>query len=244
MTVQLRRALSSSLQGQISYTWSHALDLLSNGGLLGFGYDSYLSQIDPLNERRLNYSNADYDVRHNLTLDFVWNIPAPFQNRLLSEVLGGWSLADKTNAYTGTPFSVYDGQLGFGVLAVVTDPNIRRSCGHASLKTPCFAAAQFQSPDAQTTYGNVPRNWFRGPGYFDVDTSLYKTIARREHLRFVVGASAFNLLNHTNLADPNSDVSGSGVGLITFAGSPPSSPYGLYGGPTGRAVVVTGKLAF
>lgn len=253
MTALLRRTFGSSLQGQISYTWGHSLDLLSNGGILNFAYDSLVWQMDPTASRRLNYSSSDYDVRHSLTLDFIWQLPIKPDNRLLRSLLGGWGVAGTLNAHTGTPFSVFDRQIAgrattnlatSAVLADVTDPYIHFTCGHSSITTSCFTAAQFATPATQTDFGNFPRNSFRGPGYFDTDTSLYKTVPIRERVQLTIGASAFNLLNHTNLADPQQDVASPGLGLTQFAGAPPSGPFGAQAGPTGRALVVTGKLAF
>ena len=253
LTGSFRRAFGSSLQGQISYTWSHALDALSNGGILNFAYDSLLWQLDPTSPRGLNYGNSDYDVRHNLVFDFVWHVPGKPGNRLLRTFLGGWTLADKTNAHSGTPFSVMDYSLAgrattnmysSAILADLIDPNVHSTCGHSAIRTPCFSTAQFATPLTQTNFGNIPRNSFRGPGYVDTDMSLYKTIGIAERTQFTIGASAFNLLNHTNLADPQNDVAGFGFGQIVFAGAPPSGPFGAQMGPAGRAVVVTGRLAF
>src|SRR5205823_552312 len=56
LLINFRRAFGHGFQGQISYSWSHALDMVSNGGLLPFGFDSLMGQIDPLSLRRLNYS--------------------------------------------------------------------------------------------------------------------------------------------------------------------------------------------
>jgi len=241
-----RRSFGHGFQGQVGYTWSHALDNVSNGGLgllgTGFSYDSISSQISPYDARGLNYGSADYDVRHNLAADFVWEIPVNPGNRPMTAVLGGWALAAKVNARTGIPFSVYNSAAG--ALADVLDPNVRTTCGHSSIDTPCFTAGQFATGDVQKDLGNLSRNSFRGPGYFDVDTSLYKTVRAGERLRFTLGATAYNLLNHANLADPNADVSGPGLGMITGTVSGPSGPYGLYGGPSGRAVVITGRFAF
>ncbi|HWC17304.1 MAG TPA: carboxypeptidase regulatory-like domain-containing protein, partial [Terriglobales bacterium] len=96
LTASFRRSMASGLQGQISYTWSHALDLVSNGGLTDFAGDSVSSQINPLSLRSLNYGSSDYDVRHNLTLDFVWDVPGRRQHGVLRSILGGWSVAGKT----------------------------------------------------------------------------------------------------------------------------------------------------
>lgn len=247
--VNFRRAFSHGFQGQITYVWSHAVDTVSNGGLAGFSYDSIGGQINPASLRSLNYSNADYDVRHNLTADLIWEAPH-FNSALMDAILGRWSIGTKLSVHTGTPFSVTNsfahpsGSFGGPVLSDVLDPNVRRVCGHSAIDSPCFNASQFAPAETQADFGNLPRNSFRGPGYFNIDSSLYKTVIRRERMRLVLGASAYNLLNHPNFADPNSDLGSSGLGLIGFTGVNPSSPYGYYGGPSGRAVVVSGKLAF
>ncbi len=248
LLVDFRRAFGRGFQGQISYTWSHALDTVSNGGVLPFSYD--LGQVNPASLRSLNYSNADYDVRHNLTADFIWEIPLKRKNRFTDAVFGGWSAGTILSAHTGTPFSVTNrgtslsASFGGAVLADVLDPNVQTVCGHSAINTPCFTASQFAPAATQANFGNLPRNSFRGPGYFNIDSSLFKTVLLRERMRLTFGASAYNLLNHPNFADPNGDISNPGLGLITSSASNPSGPYGLLGNPSGRALVVTGKLAF
>jgi hypothetical protein len=250
LLINFRRAFAHGFQGQISYTWSHALDTVSNGGLLSFGYDSLMGQINPASLRSLNYSNADYDVRHNLTGDFIWEMPIKLKNRFIDTVFGRWSVGTKLSAHTGTPFSVTNSaafpssSLGGVVLADVIGPNIRTACSPSAVNTPCFTASQFAPLATQADFGNRPRNWFRGPGYFNIDSSLLKTIPLRERMRLVFGASAYNLLNHPNFADPNGDIANPGLGLITFTAVNPSGPYGYYGGPSERELVVTGKLVF
>ena len=251
LITSFRRAFGHGFQGQIGYTWSHALDTLSNGGLTYFSYDSLPGQIDPRGVGWLNYGSADYDVRHQLTADFVWELPVKLKHRLMSTIFGGWSVASKLNAHSGTPFSVTNynvnnrlSSYSGNALADVLDPHVRTTCGHSAVDTPCFTTGQFATTATQTDWGNRPRNSFRGPGYFNLDSSLYKTVLFGEHTRFTFGASAYNFLNHPNFDDPNADVSSPGFGLIQYTATNPSSPYGFYGGPSGRGLVVTGKLAF
>jgi hypothetical protein len=130
------------------------------------------------------------------------------------------------------------------VLADVIDPNVRTACGRSAVNTPCFTASQFAPAATQNNFGNVPRNSFRGPGYFNIDSTLFKTIPVGERVQLTLGASAYNLFNHPNFADPNPDIASSGLGLITFTNINPSGPYGEYGGPSGRALVVHGKVVF
>jgi len=239
-----RRSFAHGFQGQISYTWSHALDTVSNGGVLSFSYDSIV------NLHSLNYSNADYDVRHNLTGGFIWEMPK-LRNRWLNSAVGGWSAGGRLSDYTGTPFSVTNSGIqglsttvGETVLADVLDSHVRTECGRSAVTTPCFAASQFAPSTTQANLGNLPRNSFRGPGLFNLDGSVFKTAVRRERLRMDFGVNAYNLLNHPNFSDPVSDLASSGIGLIQATAINTSGPYGFRGGPSGRALVVMGKLVF
>ena len=62
----------------------------------------------------------------------------------------------------------------------------------------------------------------------------------------MIGASAFNLLNHAHFADPNANIASGGVGTIGGTVSPPTSAYGAFQGSliSGREVVLTGKFNF
>lgn len=68
--------------------------------------------------------------------------------------------------------------------------------------TPAFPG-QVVFNDVAGSIGNTARNAFDGPGYFDIDASLFKTIRITEGVRLQLRAEAFNLLNHTNFAITN-----------------------------------------
>jgi outer membrane receptor protein involved in Fe transport len=261
LTVQYRRTFAAGFQGQLSYTWSHALDDISNGGNLE--YYSVFNSMTILSSPsvRNNYGNSDYDVRNSLLADFVWEMPWRFSHRGVNTFLGGWTLSGKFFARTGMPFSVTDGELlgllspaiaanaqnGVGpLLAEVLDQGVSTHCGSGSVNTPCFTTSQFATPTSQTGFGNFARNAFFGPGYFDIDTSLYKKIAVTERVSFTIGASAYNILNHPNFGDPGANVSASGLGLIVRTATPPTSAYGSFQGSavSGRVMVLTGRFNF
>ena len=241
-------------QGQISYTWSHALDDISNGGSgLPFSYSSLGTISSP--SIRTNYSNADYDVRHNILADFLWNTPWKLRNRLLDKVLNNWTVGGKFFLRSGSPYSIVD-----SALASHLSPNINaamlasdavsngvmRHCGASAVDTTCYSLTDFVPSLQETGYGNVARNSFYGPGYFDIDATLFKNFAISERMKFSVGAEAFNLMNHPHFAAPNGDISGTGFGRITFTVSQPTSPYGAFQGSavSGRVLVIMGRFTF
>ena len=89
-----RWRMSAQFSGQFSYTWSHALDTCSNDcltELFGSTGDERF-QLNPASLQSLNYSNADYDVRHSLSARYVYTAPAArLHNSILKGALGGWT---------------------------------------------------------------------------------------------------------------------------------------------------------
>jgi len=75
--------------------------------------------------------------------------------------------------------------------------------------TPCTpgpamlpADYQVQQNPALATYGTLPRNFFRGPGYVNFDMAFSKTTAITERVKLEFRAEFFNIFNHANFANP------------------------------------------
>jgi hypothetical protein len=252
------------LTANFSYTYSHAIDDISNGGQGEvFNNNGFGNQIVPNHPSQLMYSNADYDIRHNFLADVTYLEPYRFQNKIAEFAAAGWTVAGKAYWRSGLPFSVQNinaendlntnGTGNGTVLADVLTNHFNHSCN--SFSNPCFQGHFFNgsgvtnsdpyNDPAQTNFGNVPRNAFYGPHYADVDLSLYKNIFQKGGTHLKVGAQAFNVFNHTNFAAPNNNASLSNLGFISSDVVAPTSPYGAFGSPgSGRVMVVTGNLTF
>ncbi|MGH9683048.1 MAG: carboxypeptidase regulatory-like domain-containing protein [Candidatus Acidiferrales bacterium] len=76
------------LSGRVNYTYSHALDTISNGALPFSVYNSILNQINPYTIAD-NYGAADYDARHQLTANYVYELPFKSDRRLVNAAIGG-----------------------------------------------------------------------------------------------------------------------------------------------------------
>ena len=231
------------LTTDISYTYSHALDDISNGGQGEvFNNNGFGNQIVPNQPSKLMYSNADYDIRHNFLLDLTYVEPYHFQNKIVQFAAAGWTVAGKAYWRSGLPFSVLNNNAenalsnGTGngtVLADVLDNHFNHFCN--SFSNPCFQTpgifngtglttdnngniipappANAPNQAPQTNFGNVPRNAFYGPHYTDVDLSLYKNVFQKGSTQLKVGAQAFNIFNHTNFGAPQNDASLAGQGF-------------------------------
>jgi outer membrane receptor protein involved in Fe transport len=251
------------ITSHLSYTYSHALDMSSNGGLgtaEPYNGGTVAKQLTPaLGQGNLNYSSADYDIRNNLVGDVVYREPFKVQNRIVNPLVSGWLIAGKTYYRSGEPFSVNNNNLigGFPTLATIAGSSLMpevsgftltNTCGsnpHAAVTTACLDSTQYAG-SSQTTFGNLRRNSFYGPHYADADATLSKQIVKAEGVSFTLGAQAYNLFNHPNFSNPNTTLGDGNFGLITSIQAPPTSPYGSFQGAavTQRVLVVTGKINF
>jgi hypothetical protein len=251
------------LTGELSYTYSHSLDMVSNGGEgENFNGGSVTQQLTPsVAGGGLNYSNSDYDVRNNLAGDLVYEEPFKSSNKILNYVAAGWVLGSKQYWRSGEPFSITNGgQLGpFGnlgtTLIAALGPGVNvsqlRNLSASDAHRGAYGAAtldisQFVSSGAQNYFGTLKRNALHGPHYFDTDMDLQKKLVTAEGFTFKLGINAYNLFNDVNFASPNSNVQFSSFGTITGAVAPPTSPYGSFQGAavTQRLFVLHGTLTF
>jgi hypothetical protein len=88
--------------------------------------------------------------------------------------------------------------------------------------------AQVLVNPALRTYGTLPRNFFRGPGQTNLDFAFGKTTPLRpEVLSMEARVELFNALNHTQFANPNTNINDYFFGQITDTTSPRVIQLGL-----------------
>jgi hypothetical protein len=103
----LQTSLSEQLHSftlSANYTLSHCLDEVSNGGLLPFSTQGILTPLP--GELNRQYSNCDYDVRHNLSAYGIYTIPFAPHPAALRALLRNWSISETAFLHSGLPFSV------------------------------------------------------------------------------------------------------------------------------------------
>ncbi|MEA2539806.1 MAG: hypothetical protein QOH35_1172, partial [Acidobacteriaceae bacterium] len=99
LTVVLRQRTYHQVAGQVSYTYSHDLDLSadSNGG------GTLSQQFNP----SADYGNANWDIRHRVVGVITYSLPTfNGSNLLVREALGGWAVNGIVNVQSGQPFNV------------------------------------------------------------------------------------------------------------------------------------------
>ena len=98
------KRLGHGLQGQVNYTWSRCMDTVSNGGFLPFSAGGILSPLP--GDLARDYGPCDYDIRHNLNAQYVYQLPIRVRSRSLGYALNGWQISGTAFWHSGVPFSV------------------------------------------------------------------------------------------------------------------------------------------
>jgi hypothetical protein len=240
LTAVLKYRMSRGLI-QASYTWSHSIDnqsdpLIGDFFNLSFtsiqttggsnGRSAFSEQFDPQVDR----GNSDFDQRQNFVVFSYWNLPAPFANSKWGLPFRNWMVSEIAAFRSGFPYTVTGtsnvvpggGQILNNRVNII-NPNA------TLLSNPVPAAggelllnaADFSEP-APSTLGNEGRNAFIGPGFYNIDVSVARSFPLRwlgESGRLRIRAEFFNVLNHANLGNPDSQFTSpltSTFGTATF----------------------------
>ncbi len=212
------------LTSQFAYTWAHGLDEMTD----------YRGTV-PQNSFDLKgeYGNMEYDVRNTFIAYLNYAVPAFAGPHWLSH---GWSANSLLTFRGGEPVNILSGTDSSGTnegedRASLNGPVVKGNSsivghsGTAQYLTP----ANFSIP-AAGTYGNLRRNQVYGPGYEDVDLSIFKEGHITERVSAQFRVEMFNLFNRINLAPPDNSVSdGSSFGQVTqtignYTGAPGVGP--------------------
>ncbi len=242
ITAEKRIGHGLAIQG--NYTWSHCIDTVSNGGFLSFAAGGILSPIP--GDLARDRGPCDYDVRHNLTSSYTYELPIRLHNSL-RYAFNGWQLSGSIFWHSGLPFSVESAPYtagGNGVIngsgaqfasvvpgvplyehnpvAGVTQPGtIQWLNPNAFVSTvdPSTGACAGGDSPINCQYGNLGRNALRGPDFTWSDLYITKWFTLTEHLKLRMDGQFFNLFNHTNF----------GLPVLGYAGIPgkPSTQTGF-----------------
>jgi hypothetical protein len=200
------KRLSKGLQFNASYTFSKSIDYnsLSSQGIVV--QDSYNIR----NDRGL----SDFDARHRFVISGIYAFP--FRGSRLKE---GWQVALVNQLQSGNPLTIVTTNqtlTGFSGNVVRPDvlgkiPTSYSPAANGNIQYFPSAACTTPTPGCiflvANHFGNLGRNVVIGPGFENVDFSLYKTTKLNERFGTQFRAEFFNLFNHPNFGQPNRVVS-------------------------------------
>ncbi len=213
-----------------NYTWSHALDNLSstfsdtNGATQSGLYQlGYLDAFNP----KLNFGNADFDIRHRFSLAGTWETPwfSHSGNAFARNAFGGWGIGSILSIRTGSPFSIYDctkrsatacplwipsvavpktgssvsagGNL-FNYIALPNTGGVVDNLGVSSALPTCTGLLHTGCSYTSNGQPYPERNQFYGPNFWNLDMNFYKTFRITERFGLQFRSEMYNILNHHN----------------------------------------------
>jgi hypothetical protein len=116
LQIEYKRRLSRGLQALVSYTWARSVDTSSINAL----YELPLStSVSP----SIDLGPSDFDIRHSFKGAFTYNIPAPFENKVVKSFLKNFSLDALFIAQSAPPVDVTAGNVNINVF-VHPRPNL------------------------------------------------------------------------------------------------------------------------
>jgi hypothetical protein len=216
LQARLQRRFNGGYQLQLSYTWGHAL-----------GYTEENSTASPRVQHplywRKNYGSLPLDIRHNISVSGVVELPFGKGKRWAqtgagAALLGGWQVNALSRLSTGTPVTpVAPGTTlnapGSGQFADCLGPV--RTTGSRNLWWDRTNLADPNAVDRNTPrFGTCGSGVLRGPGLINVDLGVFRKFQVTERISVQFRGEAFNASNTPHFANPNADVSSGNFGLI------------------------------
>jgi len=208
-------------------SWQKSLDLAS--------YTAFESNLGayPYGSIMRDYGPSDYYRKLRFTGSFNWQLPGP-KTGIARYALGNWQLNGIAILQTGGPLNIVTGfdnsfsGIGNDRVDLVGNPNLEDGRSRGDRIQKWFNTAAFTA-NAPGTFGNLGRNTGRGPGYADLDLSIFKAFPMpfSDDHRAEFRAEFFNALNRVNLGNPNSNYTSSLFGRITSANDPRIIQLGL-----------------
>jgi Carboxypeptidase regulatory-like domain len=208
---------------QLAYTWSHEIDEVGND-LNGVS--------NPFN---ISYDRASggLDRRHIFNANYIYTLPFFKHSSSLAAraILGGWQFSGITVAESGTPQTLnYNGvdTLGLGG-GTSNRPDEVAPVSYPKSRTAWFSTSSFANPVAPWNggpnqgFGNAGRDAVVGPGLFNFNLSLFKTIAltsREGGPRLELRFESFNSFNHTEFNGIDVGTADQNFGQVTSAYDP------------------------
>ena len=241
MLVNLRKQTSHGLQFAFNYTFSHSID---NVSAITNTYVTYTGTgaglVCELDDLRICRASSDFDARHVINANYIYDLPLGHGKRWLSgapgwvdAIVGGWSTSGLIFWRTGYPFTIHTN--AFPTAFTLDAPAVLLSAAglKPGIHTDSAGNLQyFASQSAAIAAMGYPfagavgtRNAARGPDFSSVDMGIWKAfkVPKSERQRFILRMDTFNTFNHPVFNGPASATlaNTSQFGIITSTASVP-----------------------
>jgi hypothetical protein len=247
-TLSVRQRLGRTLTMDFNYTLSHSQDDASGLQTSG-GYGSAFI-LNPIRQHDW-YSDSDFDIRHIINVNAVWEMPFGRGRRFfgnagkaLNALVGGWQLTGIYRWNSGLPFSApYDDArwaTNWNVQSYAVRIKQIQTCPtRGGIVAPklfgCDPTAAYQSFRNARPGESGDRAPFRLPGYVALDMGIGKefTMPWSEHHKLQLRVEAFNVTNTQRMGAVNTTRTGYGITIDPSQGKTPPTEWSNFIGIQG-----------
>jgi carboxypeptidase family protein len=221
LLLSVQRRATRGVTVNANYTWSHCISDTGAGDNKIFGATPNTSWQDPSNRRfdRGNCGLAATDRRQVFNLSSVMETPR-FSSKALRFVGSGWRFSPLVKIMTGGYLLLTTSQ--DRALSGTTNQRVNQVLGNPygdKSVSNYLNPAAFALP-ATGTLGNVGSYSVRGPGLWQFDMSVSRTIQLREAQKLELRGEAFNVTNSFHMQDPTTVLNSNTFGQVTSARDP------------------------
>jgi hypothetical protein len=199
----LQKRFSRNYFVTVAYTWSKYMEAIA-----------YLNATDPVPYRVI----SSQDRPQRLAASFTYAIPAARAGRGIAGALtGGWQVQAIWQDQSGAPLNFGDVLYMGGEIGLPAGQrSIARWFNTAVFNTNAAAQLVYNLRTFPLRIANA-----RSMGLDLLDAGLIRNVALGEHVRLSFRADAFNALNHTEFAAPNTTPTSTDFGTITATAHQP-----------------------
>jgi hypothetical protein len=239
LLISLRKRFSQGLQFDFNYTLSHSID---NGSSVVNTVSGGL--VCDLTNLRVCRGDSDFDIRHLVNANFIYELPFGKGQRFgkdvpgwANQIIGGWEFTGIVTGRSGLPFSTTTTAFPVGFnfnspAAYNNNGSLEGNINNAANGTINF----FNNPTAIFNTANPTagvirfprhgeignRNVFRGPSFWNADTALLKNFTMPwEGHSIQIRWEAYNVFNHNAFGLPAVGITGTNFGQITTSATTP-----------------------
>lgn len=211
LQAQFQRRLSRGLQALVSYTFSKALDDVSDETFTGIPISDQILSLER--------GRSNFDVPHNFIAAATWDIPSFGKSSFEKALIGGWSFDSIVRLRSGLPFSVIT--QSFDVFNIGSSRRVDIVPGQPFwIDDPAVPGGRRLNPaafaePAAGRQGTLGRNALRSFSVNQVDLALRRQFRFSEKYRLQVRVEAFNAFNKPNFNTPASSFGFPGFGIST-----------------------------
>ncbi len=241
LQVSLRQSVWHGISATAYYTWGRSMDYTS-------------TVTTPMNSYNLraDYGPSTFDSRNTFTGFAQYSIPQ-FAHAV-PVLTKGWQVNALYLFAGGNPINFLAGKDYSNTAENKDRPNFvggqvfagkTKTIGTSAVTYQYINAAAFAAPTCAAgigCYGNARRDMFYGPGFGDVDFSVFKHTPITEKVMSEFRVEIFNIVNQANFANPSGTITSSSFGKLTQTKNGSSAPGLGQGEP--RNVQFALKLSF